>query len=84
MATEDSDEIEIDELNKKIIEMVANSKKPLSISQAIKPFVGEKSDRALRLRVDRLSLLGYLHRKKYPGCALISATKRGQAMEAQK
>jgi len=80
MAIEDSDEIEIDDLNKKIIKMVVDSKKPLSISQVVKPFLAEKSNRQLRYRVDKLALAGFLRRKEYPGCVLVTATPKGRVV----
>lgn len=70
-----------DNLDRRIlISVVGDSRKKLSISQVVKPFLHEKSDRALRMRVDRLSILGFLSREKYPGCVLISITERGEAM----
>jgi hypothetical protein len=75
MATED-----LDELDKKIIKTVvdSNSRKPPAICEVIKPFLGERADRTLRSRVDRLSNLGYLRCEEYPGCVLVTATKKGR------
>jgi len=71
----------LDELDREILKSIDGKESP-AISEAIRPFLGEKSDRALRERLRHLEREGLVRLKKYPGCVVIKITRRGHA-EAQ-
>lgn len=52
---------------------------PEKISDAIRPFLREKSDRALRERINKLYHMGYLELDKQASCVLIKVRKEPRA-----
>ena len=48
-----------------------------SISEVKKPFLNQRSDRALRNRIGVLEKEGLLKLEKHPGCVLVRSTRKG-------
>jgi hypothetical protein len=73
----------LDDLNRRILKEAAKHEKvAASISEIVKPFLNEKSDRALRERINDLANQGLFELEKHPGCVLVRVTKEGY-VEAQ-
>lgn len=73
----------LDDLNQRIIREAAKyDKVAAAISEVVKPFLKERSDRALRERINDLANQGFLELEKHPGCVLVRVTEKGY-VEAQ-
>lgn len=72
----------LDLLDKRILKSIDGYRPPAAIGEIIRPFLEEKSDRALRERIKHLEDEGFVRREKHPGCVFVKTTKKGHA-EAQ-
>jgi hypothetical protein len=68
----------VDGLDRKLLKSIEENH-PEKISDAIRPFLREKSDRALRERVKKLYHMGYLELDKQASCVLVKLRKEPRA-----
>jgi len=69
----------LDKLDKAILKSADGYRPPAAISEIIRPYLVQKSDRALRDRIRHLEREGMIRLEKHPNCVLVKVTKRGHA-----
>ena len=69
----------LDILDRKILKLIDGYRPTAAIGEIIRPFLSDKSDRALRERVKHLEDEGFVKLEKHPSCVLVKVTKKGHA-----